>query len=215
MPYALPNPVKVPMNIAIILQSFLPWMNPKRKTNCFTNVYQLSATDQLQFTLYHNHHHHNLHHHHQPSSASPSSITIIFILPSCLYLYLLVDPIFPLPVMTTELNPWLPPLCLLYPRSFHSSPVAYCYLFPRSIFCICPTLPSFKYSLPQSSLKRERKEVCCLASETLQYYLMAGQYSVLLLLIIWLMNALWLEFNFPTVFTMINGCTIAAREVLL
>lgn len=103
----------------------------------------------------------------------------------------------------------------LLPRSFHSPPVAYCYLYPYSIFCICLTLPSFKYSLPQSSLKRERKEVCCLASESLQYYLMAEQYSVLLPLIIWLMNALWLEFNFPPLFTIINNCTIAAREGLL
>ena len=117
--------------------------------------------------------------------------------------------------MTTELNTWLPLPCLFYPRSFHSPPVAYWYLYPYSIFCICLTLPSFKYSLLQSSLKRERKEVCCLASESLQYYLIAEQYSVLLPLIIWLMNALWLEFNFPPVFTIINNCTIAAKEGLL
>lgn len=150
------------------------------------SIDKLLATDQFQCTLYHCHYHHN----HNQSSSS------LFLL-SCLYLYLLVDPLLLLPVMTTEFNTWLPALCLLYPRSFHSPPVAYCYLHPNSVFCICLTPPSFKHLLPKLSLKRERKEVCCLASETLQYYLLAAQYSVLLLLIIWLMNALWLEFNFP------------------
>lgn len=126
------------------------------------------------------------HHHHQPSSESPSSssVIIIIVIISHNYHYFAILPLLVLAggslnSFTSDYN-WL--ACL---ASFTLSHLPQILSFTHGLLLrtfllflhICLTLLAFKCSLPKQSLKKERKEVCCPVSETLQYYLMDEEYS--------------------------------------